>query len=232
MAQGVSNFSGTFGSHYQLVIELNELSVDIPNNRSLVQGNLYITFDGSADWVSTFNNPWNASGPYGTPSGEWTKNFDGVGSGIAVWLIENWQGYVSHNSDGTGSVSASAAVPVDCYSPYLDTASVSVTLNMTDIQRYSTPTSFYANNITTTGFTLNGTTNETWGNIGFSTDGGSTYPESAQSDSWSFTYTGLNAGETYSCYMYGYDPYSGYYSYTSVLDVTTLSSGMAGAMEI
>lgn len=225
MAQGVGGFGGTYGSHFQLVLESHEIQLDTPNNRSLIEITLYMVDVSGAgsDYYNYDSCPWSIGGTVGL-SGGITYNLNG--NGQVVYMVNNNQYWVGHNGDGTGSVSLSASFNAND-SPYLTSASTSLSYGLTTIKRWANVTYFdVVGQTTNTGFTLLGYADEACGEMAFSIDGGNTYPQYNFGQSGLEAYFGnLQADTTYVCYMSISDPYSGYWSYAGPLYVQTLPGG-------
>lgn len=205
------------GAHYaQIRVEWQDAGENVAGNYSTINWQAYTDFYGCDAQLDNGN----VGASVGTvwSNGGRVYNYAGNFSNHTV-TMSSGSFNIGHDSAGNCTLSFSGSIVVYASG----TSSGSGSWSLPSIQRHNTPQSFSSSAVGIYGFTLSGTTNESYGNIGFSTDGGSTYPIVASStSSTSHTYTGLLANNTYTCYMYGYDPNSGYYDYSSPITVKTL----------
>lgn len=195
MASAEAAYGGSGGGHYRLHLDSNEISVDTANNRSLVRTTLY---------MRAIDN-WGAYNFAATPG---SINVDGTGVGgstaydsrgsLGPWYIVNsYDQWVAHNADGTRSITVSGSHDAQD-SPLLTTASVSLTLALTTINRYATITGFSISNITDVGFRITTSTDVTCDLLEYSLDGGSSWTSvTGTFTSKNVDVTGLKSGTGY-----------------------------------
>lgn len=146
MATFEAAYSGTYGGSYRFRLDLNEIAVDTANNTSTIQITLYM-IRVSSNGGDIFNNF--ATG--------WSANIDGqgysgsivyghLGTGSTVTML-NTTKVIAHNADGTRSFGFSASHNADDL-PYLGSASLSGSMNLTTINRFATITQFFLDSIT------------------------------------------------------------------------------------
>ena len=224
MASGgvAGSATGLYGSYIRLDWSS---TANRPTNTSNVTINLSLVLGTGTSKVSTESGSITVNGStYSYNNGTQSR-----GTGPGTYLIASNTWTIGHNADGTGSITISGSM-VDGFLGTMNVGNTAFALD--NIQRYAIPQTFTSSAITATGFTLSGTTNESDSTIKFSTDNGSTYVTAVTgSSSGSKVFTGLNGGTIYNCYMDGVDPYSGYNSYSSLLQVTTLPNNSAIIIE-
>ena len=223
MATGTGAYGGTFGSKFELVLESHEVSVDTANNRSLIEITLYMldVSGGGSDYYDNSGTPWSLSGTI-SASGDITYNLSG--NGQAAYMMNTNEYWITHNNDGTGSVSLSASHNSED-SPYLTTASASLSYSLTPIDQTPAILSFEAINITSTGFELVATTDLSCSVIAFSNNDGGSYEAGGSGTSGNYTFGGLPGGTTYTCICYATDASSGITTYSGTISVTTEPAG-------
>jgi hypothetical protein len=154
-------------------MEVNQVSQNPSANTSTVSIVVYMSRISS-----TGGDIFNSS-----PTG-WSANVDGQGysgsityghlaSGNTVTMLSTTK-TITHNSDGTRSLSFSASHNADD-SPYLTSASTSGSLTLSTISRTASITSFTVTNITDIGFRINVSTDVTCSQLEYSLNGGSSY---------------------------------------------------------
>ncbi len=135
-------YAGAYPSKptWQLQLDVTEGTLDPANNRSYVSWGLYI-YRGNSD--TPYNNSstsWSVSGPGGTSGAFGAFRFGGTGSGTNYSstpvggrvLIASSGGWVTHNADGSKSISVSAS---HAAASTLGTATLSGTITLTTLPR-------------------------------------------------------------------------------------------------
>lgn len=180
MASAEAAFGGSSGGQFRLHLQVDEVAVDVGNNRSLVNVSLYIYA------LSTGTGVWNlfASGP-NAPGGNIVVNgnqinflhtYDFRGNAGPVYLISNYQQWINHNGDGTKSIGVSGFFNGN-NSPYLTTSSVGLTINLTNIPRYANITNFTVTNVHDEGFNINVTVDAVCDLLQYTIDGGASWQQ-------------------------------------------------------
>jgi len=210
----VTASGGNAGNYF--FVNWQDAGENRPGNYSTINWQAYFHFNGDDAQLDAGSVGSNAGTLYsnGGRVYNYSGNFSTRDLGIASGSFN-----IGHDANGNCTLSLNNSIAV--YQS--GTSSGSASWGLPSIQRHATPTSFYSSGVGIYSFTLNGTTNEGDGNIGFSIDGGGSYPAVATgTGGWSHTFTGLLANHTYTCYMYGQDPYSGFLDYSGPIYVTTL----------
>lgn len=230
MASNAAAYNGSLGGDFRLNIESHEISVDTANNRSLVELTLYMSCVTSAGNVyNNVGNPWSITGDI-SASGNITYDFTAAGQ--STYMINAGQYYVSHNSDGTKTLSLTASHDAQ-NSPYLTTSSVGLSYALTTINRTANITSFTASNVSDVGFTINVAADQTCSQIQYSLDGGSTYTTIAGSaTSWAIPVSGLKSGTTYTLKVIVTDAASGLTTTSGTITATTNIQNNFAAMGV
>lgn len=157
-ASNSAYYGGSAGSKVQLIMTMQEISVDNANNRSLVRVWAYMHRVSS---TSVYNND-PTYGNIVVDGVQYNGQVNGYnfGSGTDFYMFNAYDIWVYHNSDGTKTVYGSAYHDA-ANSPYLTTASVgSFSLVLTNIPKVPSVTSNDPTDLATTSVTGNG--NVTW----------------------------------------------------------------------
>lgn len=216
----MGNFAGSAGSHFTLHCDVSETTVDVPNNRSLVHCNVYITCDSTStgEWNLDGTASWGANVNGNAPGGNFNFDFRSNANTVNLASFDTW---CAHDGSGNATIGYSASANMQ-NSPSLTTSGVSGSLGLTHINRFSNITSFSASNVTDEGLTLSATCDSAASVINFSVDNGGSYSGGGSGTSASQTFHNLVSGQTYSCYAHTNNSASGLDAYSGNLQETTL----------
>ena len=192
----MATYSGGFdNSGYTLYLDVSESNVSIANNTSVVNWTLRI--------VSTKALVYGSWDGYGTPYSV-SINGSQVASGSKTYDFRNYQSLtvasgsktITHNSDGSKSISCSASFG-NSSTPIGD-ASASGTFTLSKIPRYATSNQSFKDK-TETSITMDWSSDSTIDYIWYSKDNGSNWTGLDVTDgkSGSYTINGLSANTTY-----------------------------------
>ena len=190
--------TGSNGSKVDTWLEHKVLSQSIDNNQSTVRVILYsqATFDSSTAHTVTRQFGYVQVGSdqqYYTMTGGY--DFDNYKlNKFADHTIT-----VSHNADGTKTVTIKGAWSDSGWSTYITGGSASASVSLPTIPQYATA-NISLGSRTETSLTVNWSTDQTIDYLWYSTNGGSSYTAlgSVNATSGSFTITGLTANTSYS----------------------------------
>jgi hypothetical protein len=219
MASSANTYAGSLGGHFTLHLQCDEISVDTPNNRSLVNVSLWITVDSTGTGV------YDLYTTYGNVSVDgnvvnWSCTYDFRGNAGPKYLIQNYQQWVQHNGDGSKGIGVSGYHNAN-NGPYLTTGNTSFGMGLTTIARYANITAFNVGPITDVGFTIYAAADNNCSNIEYSIDGGASWTSMGGGTSQSATISNLPSGATYNTYVRLTRADSGLQTTSGVNTVTT-----------
>lgn len=158
-------------SHYTFFVDVSEISIDTPGNRSYVKAWVYLRHTRWG-WIDPNAYSGSVTINGSTKSFTYQPNFSYDSSGDA--LLTTYEVWVGHNADGSKTVSVSASYNSrGTYSPGNCSASGSVAL--TKIDRAAPTVSVSASNITESSFKLSLYANTTCDLWQYSLNNGSSY---------------------------------------------------------
>lgn len=186
---GVKTFNAT-KARIDLYAKYNSQS--IPNNSSnySIEARLVIT---SGSYIGEYDSTTL------TLSGNSISSTQSKGTGeFRSKALGSASGTVTHNANGTKSVSCSASMK---FKTWGTTLTVSGSADLPTIPRYATINSFTVSKRDETSFTFNWSTNATIDYLWYSTNNGSSWTgyDTADGTSGSFTVSGLSNYTTYNC---------------------------------
>lgn len=190
--------TGSNGSKVNTWVEYKVLSQSIANNQSTVRVVLYsqATFDSSTAHTVTRQFGYVQIGSdqqYYTMTG----GYDFDNKKLNKFADHTFT--VSHNADGTKTVTIKGAWSDSGWSTYITGGSASASVSLPTIPQYATA-NISLGSRTETSLTVNWTTDQTIDYLWYSTNGGTNYTAlgSVNATSGSFTITGLTANTSYS----------------------------------
>lgn len=202
-SETVAKSVGGSSNAYKFKLEVIENSTSIANNTSNVTVNFYGACYSSSWGFAQFSTPKASITVDGA-----SKTSDTVTylDGTAYRLLSTWTGDITHGSNGEKSLSVSGAFApnTSSYSYLPASTTISGTVTLTTIPRYTSISKFTVSKISGyTGLTavkVDWTTADTIDYLYYSKDGGSTWTGLDVTDgtSGSFNITGLTQNTTYS----------------------------------
>lgn len=226
MAQ-INGTTGSNSSHWKYYLVCTEQDVNTSSNTSKLKVDVYL---GATDYSRAVRGEITATHTV-------TVNGTSYTFTTGAYTIEKNTNYllgtiitnaITHNSDGSKSVSVSASSPdlaqASGYGPYSGSASGSVTL--TKIARYATGVTISVASKTINSVTVNWSANETLSGIKYGTSSSSLTEKTVNAKSGSFTITGLTPEKSYTIYFNAKRSDSGLYLTSNVTTtVTTYAIG-------
>lgn len=219
-------YGGTTGHRYRLRVDYTEDSINTAANTSRVVANLYMYTSNEYGWFDGTNPgcALNIDGNNHTGNGNYTNMGTGS-SGVKATLIGTQTKTVTHNSDGskTITISFNHLTNVSSGGQSLTPASGSFNFVLTTIPRYAVINSFTQDQVTDTSFRANVTVDSTCDLLQYSLDGGAwTTAYSGTFTNRSFTLDNLLSNRQYSVKVRVRRQDSGLYTESSTANVTTL----------
>lgn len=205
---GASYFGGSSGSNYTLYVNVQLLSQDYANNRSLVRLNAYVhknTGSGYYYYGNIDNNGYFNSGAANIDA-DWGSGYD-FRSYTDKYILQNYDGWVTHNSDGTKTATFGAYS--NMAQGVITTATVTFNYTLPTIPQEPTVTTGTVSNVLPTEATVGGNVTSQGGasitQRGFYYSTSDSTPDSDDSvqlvsgttGSYSATLTGLTANTFY-----------------------------------
>lgn len=193
------NYSGDYGSKYELKIDASESDVSISGNTSKVTANAYVRRTDSS-----------SNGAYNNNGTAWSITIDGTTtSGTSTWDTRNttaWQFLgaasktITHNSNGDKSITISGSHTGNSASgsSKMGNASGSGSFTLTTIPRYATANQSLKSK-TSFSITMNWSSDNTIDYIWYSKDNGTTWTgvDVIDGTSGSYTISSLSANTMY-----------------------------------
>ena len=174
----MGNMSGDYGSHYTLWQSITQNGEpDVANNKTNVTVRMYLSFDGSS-YYSYTNYETSGSMTIDGTKHDYSIASINFSSGQAKdILLAEWTGDISHNSDGTKTLSVSGTWNTD--TSRIGSGTCTASTNLTTITRYANITSFSVSNISggdgLTKVKFSWSVDTTCDYAWYSTDGGNTW---------------------------------------------------------
>lgn len=223
MASSSAGYGGSLGGRFALVLVVDEISVDTPNNRSLIQVTAYMTCVTNAGHVFNFAQTPATIYIDGGAYGRSTSYDFNPGVGSVYYLMNAEQFWIGHNTDGTRSVYVE--VDHDAQdSPYVTNSATGFTLGLTTINRFASITSFSASSITDVSFQFTVNVSDTCNLLEYSLDSGATWHSvSGTFTSQNVTLSNLRSATTYTTRVRVTDAASGLTTTSGDISTTTLA---------
>lgn len=135
----MGNMSGSYGNHYTLWQSITVNSQNVANNTSNVTVKMYLSFDGSSYYTYTNYTTLGRMTINGTVRDYSIASINFSSGQAKDILLAEWTGNISHNNDGTKTLSVSGSWDTD--TTRIGSGSCSASKSLPNIARTATITS-------------------------------------------------------------------------------------------